>query len=158
MTLDVSILITVNRRCPKEVFYLRSFRLFLLIICFLYLLSFLIRFLLLLTIYNDIHNPPWTCACLNLQIVFDAVNQGLHDIKLKLNAPKTVFMIFTKRRTLNYRKVTLVVNGNQIHPSEPATFLGLIIDPQSKWSSYIKAKCACKYVVQQRELFVVIKS
>ncbi len=38
-------------------------------------------------------------------------------------------MIFTKHE-LNYPKVTLVVNDDQIHPSEAATFLGLIIDLQ----------------------------
>jgi hypothetical protein len=44
------------------------------------------------------HLSP-TQACSNLQIVCDTVNQKLRDIKLNLNAQKTVYMIFSKRRT-----------------------------------------------------------
>ena len=78
-------------------------------------------------------------ACLNLQIVCDSVNQKLRDIKLNLNALKTVLMIFSKRLT-KLPKFTLIVNGNQIHPSETAILLGLIMDPQLKWTCHIKAK------------------
>ena len=59
-------------------------------------------------------------------------------------------MVFSKRRT-KLPKFTLIVNGNQIHPSETATLLGLIMDPQLKWTYHIKAKC----VSAKRALFAV---
>ncbi len=59
-------------------------------------------------------HPSPSQACLNLQIVCDSVNQKLRDIKLNLNALKTVLMIFSKRRT-KLPKFTLIVNENQIH-------------------------------------------
>jgi hypothetical protein len=98
---------------------------------------------------SSTHLSP-TQAVSNLQIVCDTVNQKLRDIKLNLNAQKTVFMIFSKRR-IKLPKLTLTVNGNQIHPSESATLLGLVLDPQLKWTSHIKAKCASA----KRALFAV---
>ena len=95
-------------------------------------------------------HPSPSHACLNLQIVCDSVNQKLRDIKLNLNALKTVLMIFSKRRT-KLPKFTLIVNGNQIHPSETATLLGFIMDPQLKWTYHIKAKI----VSAKRALFAV---
>jgi hypothetical protein len=95
------------------------------------------------------HKDP-TVATRNLQLACDTISAWLHGIKLKLNASKTVFLIFSKRR-LNLPTLQLVINGMGIFPSQEASFLGLIIDSHLKWASHIKTKC----LAAKRALFSV---
>ena len=76
------------------------------------------------------HKDP-SIATRNLQQIYDTVIAWCRAHKLSLNALKTVFMLFS-RNQLDIFTTYISINGDLIHTSKEATFLGFLLDPQLK--------------------------
>jgi hypothetical protein len=86
------------------------------------------------------HKVP-AVATHNLQLVCDSVSAWLSERKLFLNAVKTVFVVFSQK-TLPLTNLSVSINSVKISPSLSASFLGLILDANLKWTNHVQAKCA----------------
>ena len=78
--------------------------------------------------------------CLWLQIVCDAVGVWLNSRKLSLNALKTVFVLFSRKRSA-WPDLSIDVDGVKITSSSSVHYLGFIVDANVKWREHLKAKC-----------------
>jgi hypothetical protein len=88
------------------------------------------------------HSDP-TLATYRLNIACNAVVDWLFSIKLRINPPKTIFMIFDFRRSnrLLPANLSLTLQGTAIFPSTSTTFLGFHIDNILCWKKHIDLKC-----------------
>ncbi len=75
-----------------------------------------------------------------LQIVCDAVGVWLNSRKLSLNALKTVFVLFSRKRSA-WPDLSIDVNGVKITPSSSVHYLGFVVDANVKWKEHLKEKC-----------------
>jgi hypothetical protein len=82
-------------------------------------------------------------ATYRLNIACNAVVDWLFSIKLRINPPKTIFMIFDFRRSnrLLPANLSLTLQGTTIFPSTSTTFLGFHIDNILCWKKHIDLKC-----------------
>jgi hypothetical protein len=85
------------------------------------------------------HKDP-AMATRHLQIVCDAVGAWLNSRKLSLNALKTVFVLFSRKRSA-WPDLSIDVDGVKITPSSSVHYLGFIVDANVKWKEHLKAKC-----------------
>lgn len=89
-------------------------------------------------------------AVAHLQKACDAINNWLENVKLSLNASKTVLVIFSRRK-IALPQLFLYINGIKIIPSRTVKYLGFLLDAQLKWTDHITQKC----VAAKRALFAV---
>jgi hypothetical protein len=61
--------------------------------------------------------------------------------KLFLNAAKTVFILFSRKR-LSHPNLFILLNGVKIFPTQDVSFLGLLLDANLNWRSHLDAKCS----------------
>ena len=78
------------------------------------------------------------------------VGRWLSGVKLKLNALKSIYMLFAAKHA-SHDQLSLVIDGNIILPSPETLFLDLTLDCRLKWASHVAAKC----VSAKRALFTV---
>jgi hypothetical protein len=79
-------------------------------------------------------------ATRNLQLVCHFVEKWLAARKLFLNAAKTVFILFSRKR-LSHPNLFILLNGVKIFPAQEVSFLGLLLDANLNWCSHLDAKC-----------------
>jgi hypothetical protein len=72
------------------------------------------------------HKEP-EIATLNLQILCDTVVSWLRSKKLYLDALKTVFFLFSRKR-IALPNLNICINNIMISPSLSVHFLGIIVD------------------------------
>jgi len=85
------------------------------------------------------HKDP-EIATRNLQIACDTVVSWLRSRKLYLNALKSVFVVFSRKR-IALNNLNIRINNIVIFPSLSVHFLGLIVDTNLKWKDHLNAKC-----------------
>ncbi len=86
------------------------------------------------------HKDPGM-ATNQLQTAVERVSQKFSEVKLSLNASKTVFMLFSKKR-IPVSHLSLSIGDLKISPSQQTTFLGLLIDSNLKWLPHLIHKCS----------------
>jgi hypothetical protein len=88
------------------------------------------------------HALPST-ASLRLNISCKAVVDWLFSLKLLINPPKTIFMLFKFRQRERSLPDGLSLNIQEtvINPSTSTTVLGFHIDDQLNWKKHIELKC-----------------
>lgn len=98
-------------------------------------------------------HPVPSTATLRLNLACNAIVDWLFSIKLLINPPKTIFMIFDFRRRNRSLPDDLSLNIQEtvINPSTSTTVLGFHIDNQLNWKTHIDLKC----VAASRLLFAV---
>ena len=83
------------------------------------------------------HKDP-EIATRNLQIACDTVVSWLRSRKLYLNALKSVFVVFSRKR-IALNNLNICINNIVIFPSLSVHFLGLIVDAKLKWKDHLNA-------------------
>ena len=86
----------------------------------------------------------------NIELRISQIQIWMIKNKLKLNGPKTEFMILGKKQMLDFEKPTLNISNSKIVPSDEVTNLGVIFDNHLTMNSHIDTLC--------RRMFVVIRS
>jgi len=90
-----------------------------------------------ITITATSKNP--NMAVQRLQDVFDVIKTWLAEVKLKINALKTVLIIFNKRK-MALPALSLAVADQLIEPSCSARILGVTIDNHQRWDEHVREK------------------
>ena len=68
-----------------------------------------------------------------------ALTNWVSHNELLLNTKKTNFMIFTRKRTLDYNSFMPTINNIPIERKSVAKFLGVLVDDKLSWSQHIAA-------------------
>ena len=97
-----------------------------------------------------IHKDPAT-AVERLQIICDKVANWAKSVDLAINASKTHFVIFSRRRALP-AAASLSIDGVSIQPTKEVQYLGFILDQRLSWNAHIQAKC-----LAAKKLFFLVK-
>ena len=84
-------------------------------------------------------NKSAAVATANLQLLCDEVVLWGHEVKLTLNASKTVFIIFFAKAKNPQQSIT--INNTVIPQSKSCVYLGLAIDFKLNWRTHIENKC-----------------
>ena len=74
-----------------------------------------------------------------LQHALAMVKEWLESVKLRVNASKTILMIFSKRKQ-TLPELSLKIDGFEVVPSPSTKILGVIIDSQLKWREHLMEK------------------
>ena len=80
-------------------------------------------------------------ARLNLQQMIDYAISWGSSVKLLFNASKTVYMVFTRKRSAQNACQPVIVNNTPITPSRTCTYLGLVLDERLNWREHVTNKC-----------------
>jgi hypothetical protein len=93
-----------------------------------------------------------TIAVSLLQTLTNRIKSQLEKVKLKVNAAKTVLIIFNRKRTSvdNFR---LTVDGLQIQPVIQTKLLGITLDSKLNWTAHLNEKER-----QVRKIFFSLRS
>ena len=79
-------------------------------------------------------------ATKNLQNMCDTTIVWGSSVKLGFNAPKTVFIVFTRSKQDLPNSLHLCINQSQIPRTTKCTYLGLLIDERLSWKEHITNK------------------
>ena len=93
-------------------------------------------------------------AVYHLQTMCDATVDWGGKVKLAFNAMKTVFMIFSSRRSISLDNLSLSINNQHVKRSSQCIYLGMIFDDRLCWRAHVAAKCASV----KKIVFLVSKS
>lgn len=87
-----------------------------------------------------------------LQSLINCIKSKLEELKLKVNAAKTVLIIFNRKRSTT-DNLHLIVDGLQIHPVTHTKLLGLTLDYKLNWTAHLNDKER-----QVRKIFFSLRS
>lgn len=91
-------------------------------------------------------------AVRQLQVLTDAIKSHLGKLKLKINAAKTVLIIFSRKHAPS-DNLYLTVDEHHILPTSHTKLLGLILDSKLNWSAHLNEKDR-----QVRKIFFSLRS
>ena len=84
------------------------------------------------------HRDPET-ATANLQKICAEVGKWSSSVDLTINARKTTFMLFSRKR--NIPSISLQLEGQSIQPVRQFSYLGFLLEQRLSWLPHIQAKC-----------------
>lgn len=74
----------------------------------------------------------------DLQVDLNILNNWLHNNKLELNANKTNYMLFQRKKVIDFSLLpNLYVNNIKIERATETKYLGLVIDEKLNWNAHI---------------------
>jgi ribonuclease HI len=85
------------------------------------------------------HKDP-SIATAHTQAICDEVVSWARTVDLSINAAKTTFVLFSRRRT-RPPDISLNIDSLSITPVNEVQYLGFILDQRLSWSSHLQAKC-----------------
>ena len=103
-------------------------------------------------ISTTLQHKDETMAVRLLQQLIDLVESRLEMLKLRVNAAKTVLIIFSRKRT-SVDCHQLTIDGLQIKPTTQTKHLGLTLDSKLNWTAHLNNKDR-----QARKIFFAIRS
>ena len=103
-------------------------------------------------IHRQKQHKDATIAVNLLQTLTNRIKSQLEKLKLKVNAAKTVLIIFNRKRT-PVDNLRLTVDGLQIHPVIQTKLLGLTLDSKLNWTAHLNEKER-----QVRKIFFSLRS
>ncbi|EFX65968.1 hypothetical protein DAPPUDRAFT_263902 [Daphnia pulex] len=80
-----------------------------------------------------------TIAVILLQTLTNCIKSQLEKLKLKVNASKTVLIIFNRKRT-PVDNLRLTIDGLQIQPVNQKKLLGLTLGSKLNWNAHLNEK------------------
>ena len=84
------------------------------------------------------HRDPET-ATANLQKICAEVGKWSSSVDLTINARKTTFMLFSRKR--NIPQISLQLEGQTIQPVRQFSYLGFLLEQRLSWLPHVQAKC-----------------